>query len=75
MTENFNMLDVVALTRDIPSKNLMRGQVGTIVEKLSGSVVEVEFSDNHGEAYCIAPVSIEHLIVLHYHPIDNIAVA
>lgn len=38
-------LEVVALTQDIPEKNLRRGQVGTVVEMLATDGVEVEFSD------------------------------
>ncbi len=40
------LLDVVALVVDLPQYNLMRGQVGTIVEMLAnGAAFEVEFSD------------------------------
>jgi len=42
------MLAVVALTEDIPEKDLRRGQVGTIVENLDPGVYEVEFSDDAG---------------------------
>jgi hypothetical protein len=38
-------LEVVALTSDIPEKNLRRGQVGTVLEILTPDTVEVEFSD------------------------------
>ena len=45
----FNLLDVVALTMDLPEYHLLRGQVGTIVELLAdGAVFEVEFSDSNG---------------------------
>ncbi len=40
------LLDVVALTVDLPEYNLWRGQVGTVVEELaSGAAFEVDFSD------------------------------
>ncbi len=40
------LLDVVALTVDLPEYNLYCGQVGTVVELLaSGAAFEVEFSD------------------------------
>jgi Domain of unknown function (DUF4926) len=45
---DINALDVVALLEDVPSRGLMRGQVGTVVEKLAPGVFEVEFSDNSG---------------------------
>jgi hypothetical protein len=45
-----NLLDVVALTVDIPEYSLTKGQVGTIVEILaSGQAFEVEFSDSRSE--------------------------
>ncbi len=47
MTANtIKLLDVVALTVDLPDYNLWRGQVGTVVEILAdGKAFEVEFSD------------------------------
>jgi Domain of unknown function (DUF4926) len=50
---NINLLDVVALTVDLPEYNLTQGQVGTVVEILaSGKAFEVEFSDFHSERLC-----------------------
>ena len=44
------LLDVVALTVDLPEYNLLRGQVGTIVELLADDAAfEVEFSDSNGQ--------------------------
>ena len=49
MTTPIKLLDVVALTVDLPEYNLWRGQVGTVVEILAGgSAFEVEFSDRQG---------------------------
>ena len=49
---NIKLLDVVALTGDIPEYNLRRGQVGTVVEILAnGNAFEVEFSDLDGRTY------------------------
>ena len=48
MTTNnkIKLLDVVALTADLPDCNLWRGQVGTIVEILAeGAGFEVEFCE------------------------------
>ena len=42
------LLDVVALTADLPERGLYRGQVGTVVEALEPGVFEVEFCDNDG---------------------------
>ncbi len=46
------LLDVVALTNDLPEYNLWRGQVGTVVEVLRrGEAFEVEFADRQGHTY------------------------
>lgn len=46
------LLDVVALTEDIPEHNLISGEVGTVVEILAdGDAFEVEFSDDNGQMY------------------------
>ena len=46
------LLDVVALTQDVPEHNPKRGEVGTVVEILAnGEAFEVEFSDNNGQMY------------------------
>ena len=63
-----NLLDVVALLRDLPDQGLARGQVGTVVEMLSDSTLLVEFSDDNGRAYAIAPCAQTELLVLHYVP-------
>ncbi|MGQ0653214.1 MAG: DUF4926 domain-containing protein [Betaproteobacteria bacterium] len=62
------MLDVVALTEDLPGRGLVRGQVGTVVEELPPDAYEVEFSDDEGRTYATAPVRRERLIVLRYQP-------
>lgn len=45
---SFQVLDVVALTTDLPEWGLLRGQIGTVVESHSGTVFEIEFSDEEG---------------------------
>lgn len=42
-TTAVQILDVVALTEDIPFHQLVRGQLGTVVEILSTGAFEVEF--------------------------------
>jgi Domain of unknown function (DUF4926) len=50
---SINLLDVVALTIDLPEYNLSQAQVVTVVEILaSGQAFEVEFSDFHSERLC-----------------------
>jgi hypothetical protein len=63
-----DVLDVVALLDDRPADSLARGQVGTVVETLDSETVLVEFSDDNGRAYAVAPCPRSDLIVLHYAP-------
>ena len=66
--EGPSVLDVVALLVDLPVEGLSRGQVGTIVEHLDDRTLLVEFSDDNGHAYAIAPCPRTELLVLHYVP-------
>jgi len=66
--EGPSFLDVVALLTDVPAQELARGQVGTIVEELDDKTLLVEFSDDQGRAYAIAPCPRADLLVLHYVP-------
>jgi hypothetical protein len=63
-----SLLDVVALLTDLPAQRLARGQVGTIVELLDDKTSLVEFSDEQGRAYAIAPCPRTELLTLHYVP-------
>ena len=51
MMDSINILDVVALTEDLPEESLRKGQVGTVVELLAPGVFEVEFSDDDGRTF------------------------
>ena len=66
--ERPSVLDVVALLADRPTQRLARGQVGTIVEQLDDKTLLVEFSDDQGRAYAVAPCPRVDLLVLHYVP-------
>jgi hypothetical protein len=70
MTKNTpKLLDVVALTVDLPECNLSRGQVGTVVELLADNTVfEVEFSHN-GRTYESLGLRPEQIMVLHFEPV------
>jgi hypothetical protein len=68
MAQELNLLDVVALLEDLPEKKLKRGQVGTVVERLTPTVYEVEFSDNQGRTYAQQAIPATKLIVLYYSP-------
>jgi len=63
-----SLLDVVALLTDVPAQRLARGQVGTVVEQLDDKTLLVEFSDDQGRGYAIAPCQRTDLLVLHYVP-------
>jgi hypothetical protein len=63
-----SLLDVVALLSDVPAQRLSRGQVGTIIEELDDQNLLVEFSDDQGHAYAVAPCPQAELLVLHYVP-------
>jgi len=63
-----SVLDVVALLMERPAEGLARGQVGTVVEALDDDSVLVEFSDDEGRAYAIAPCRRSELLVLYYEP-------
>lgn len=63
------MLDVVALTVDLPEYDLWRGQVGTVVEILAnGDAFEGEFSDRSGRTYESLGLLPEQVMVLHFEP-------
>ena len=67
------LLDVVALTDNMPEQRLQRGQVGTIVEILTPQVYEVEFADLEGRTYASLAIPEHKLIPLHHHPADRAA--
>ncbi len=64
------LLDVVALTEDLPERGLFRGQVGTVVELLAPEVHEVEFSDDNGRTYALLALRADQLMVLRYRPMQ-----
>lgn len=70
MKSSAKLLDVVALTVDLPQYNLWRGQVGTVVEILAGGTAfEVEFSDRNGQTYESLGLRPDQIMVLHYEPL------
>lgn len=66
MSDEIHLLDVVALLTNLPDRNLSKGQVGTVVELLDQTAVEVEFTDSAGRTYALAPVRRDQLMLLHY---------
>lgn len=55
----FNVLDTVALTHDVPSAGLRRGDLGAVVEVLSPSAMEVEFVAASGRTEALLTLGIE----------------
>ncbi len=72
MTELLKVLDVVAVTEDIPSPALHKGQAGTIVEALREGIFDVEFSDNQAHTYALASLRSDQLLRLLHDPIETI---
>lgn len=60
------LLDVVALTTDLPEHDLIKGQVGTLVEELAPEIFEVEFCDVDGQTYASLTLNESQLMVLHH---------
>lgn len=66
------LLDVVALTENIPEDNLWRGQVGTVVDILAeGAAYEVEFSDRDGRTYESLGLRPNQIMALHFEPANG----
>jgi hypothetical protein len=69
LSKEIHLLDVVALTVDLPEYNLWRGQVGTVVEILGdGEAYEVEFIDRDGRTYESLGLRGNQIMVLIYEP-------
>lgn len=64
--DEIKVLDVVALTENVPEHGLRRGEVGTVVERWKDGAFEVEFSDDSGKAYAFAALRDEQLMKLHF---------
>ncbi|MEX1130386.1 MAG: DUF4926 domain-containing protein [Candidatus Woykebacteria bacterium] len=62
--EIIKALHTVALLKNIPAKNLYRGDVGTVVDDLSETMAEVEFVDEKGRTARLATLEKKDLIRL-----------
>jgi len=72
MAQTVKLLDVVALTVNLPEYKLWRGQVGTVVEVLANGIAfEVEFSDRNGRTYESLGLRPDQIMILHYEPISK----
>ena len=62
------LLSVVALLEDNNDHKLLRGQVGTVVERLAPGVYEVEFNDDEGRTYASLSLRTDQPLQLHHQP-------
>lgn len=69
MSHTPKLLDVVALTVELPERALVRGQVGTIVEQLDDDAFEVEFSEDDGRTYATVALRPSQFMILHHRPV------
>ena len=70
MTDQIKLLDVVALTVDLPERHLWHGQVGTVVEILAnGSAFEVEFGDREGRTFESLGLRPDQMMLLRFEPV------
>jgi len=60
------LLDVVALLKDLPAHRLRRGQVGTVVETYKSGRFEVEFADPDGQTLALVTLPKNALLRLSY---------
>jgi hypothetical protein len=68
MQNEIQLLDVVALTMDIPKYNLFRGEIGAVVECYPNDGYEVEFVALDGYTYALVALRGNQLIPLRQKP-------
>lgn len=64
MNEEIRLLDIVALTIDLPKYDLWRGEVGAVVECHPDDAFEVEFVAQDGYTYALVTLRGDQLIPL-----------
>src|SRR5262245_3151166 len=68
MKDEIKLLDVVALTTDVPQHNLHRGEVGAVVECYPDGAHDVEFVAQDGYTYALVTVQAGQLSALRERP-------
>lgn len=68
MKNEIQLLDVVALTMDVPKYNLFRGEIGAVVECYPNDGYEVEFVSLDGYTYALVALHGSQLIPLRQKP-------
>jgi hypothetical protein len=64
MNDEIRLLDVVALTENLPECNLRRGEIGAVVECYPNDVYEVEFVAQDGYTYALLTLRGDQLVPL-----------
>lgn len=75
MRDEIKLLDVVALTANLPEYNLWRGEIGTVVECYPGDAFEVEFVAQDGYTYALVTLRADQLIPLRQKQIHSDTIA
>ncbi|MBI3329426.1 MAG: DUF4926 domain-containing protein [Nitrospinae bacterium] len=68
MKDEIKLLDVVALTTDVPQHNLLRGEIGAVVECHADGAYKVEFVAQDSYAYALVTLGVDQLIPLREKP-------
>ena len=63
--------DTIALLRDINEHDLIKGQVGTILEVIDNNVFEVEFTDKQGKTLSTLGLTAKDLMLLYFEEVKN----
>ncbi len=64
MIADIRLLDVAALTTDLPDHALHRGEIGTVVECHTNDAFDVEFVARDGYTYALVALHSDQLIPL-----------
>jgi hypothetical protein len=70
MTDLFELLDVVAVLRDLPAEKLRKGSLGTIVELFDDQTFLVEFADLNGVPYAMPVLSQGQILKIYQEPVE-----
>jgi hypothetical protein len=75
VNDEIRLLDVVALTTDLPEHNLRRGELGAVVECHPDNAFEVEFVAQDGYTYALVTLRGDQLVPLRQKRAHSDAVA
>lgn len=65
MATPIQLLDTVAVIRDLPNLGLTSGEVGAVVEVFDDGAFEVEFCDTAGQTYGLHTLRPDQVVHLH----------